>query len=146
MSDAANIPRIPFEATFWKHTSGLYVYTCPLGDDDFEVTMRIRQPQKAGDSEPVSLGRPVDLHTLLHEYDDFCPPVCQILLLAAQNGGAQEFALFSGTRLNRVVSHGNIAFVGDAAHALLGNFGSGAGFALEDVYTLGKALDWSWQR
>lgn len=42
--------------------------------------------------------------------------------------------------------HGNIAFVGDAAHALCGNFGAGAGFALEDVYTLAQCLAWSQTR
>jgi salicylate hydroxylase len=40
----------------------------------------------------------------------------------------------------------NIAFIGDSSHAMLGNFGAGAGFALEDVYTLAKALDWAWSR
>ena len=39
---------------------------------------------------------------------------------------------------------GNTVLVGDAAHALCGNFGAGAGFALEDVYTLAKSLDWAY--
>ncbi|KAK4219872.1 hypothetical protein QBC37DRAFT_72796 [Rhypophila decipiens] len=143
---AAAIPGIPWAATFWKHISGLYVYTCPLGDDDFEVTMRIRRPHQPGQPEPVSWGHPFDLHTLLDEYRDFCPPVRQILELAAKEGNTQEYAMFSGTRLESAISSGNIAFVGDAAHALLGNFGSGAGFALEDVYALGRALEWAWNR
>lgn len=37
----------------------------------------------------------------------------------------------------------NIAFIGDAAHAFCGNFGAGTGFALEDVYTLGRCLAWA---
>ncbi|KAK2002287.1 WD40 repeat-like protein [Colletotrichum falcatum] len=91
--------------------------------------------------EPVSWGRPVDLHSLLPEYDDSCQPVRRLLRLAAE-GETQEFALFSGPRLERVTSHGSIAFVGDASHALLGNFGSGASFALEDVYALARAVEW----
>ncbi|OTA95500.1 hypothetical protein M434DRAFT_202701 [Hypoxylon sp. CO27-5] len=142
-TEVEKIDGIPWAPIFWKHTSGLYVYTCPLGDDDFEVTARILRPKEG--QEPVSWGQPFDLHTLLHEYDDFCSPVRQVLGLAAE-GETQEFALFSGPRLKRIVSHGNIAFIGDASHPLLGNFGSGAGFALEDVYTLTKALNWAWQR
>ncbi|KAI1772378.1 FAD/NAD(P)-binding domain-containing protein [Hypoxylon cercidicola] len=142
-TDVEKIDGIPWAPVFWKHISGLYVYTCPLGDNDFEVTARIRRPEQG--QEPVSWGQPFDLHTLLYEYDDFCLPIRQILRLAAE-GETQEFALFSGPRLKHVVSHGNIAFVGDSSHPLLGNFGSGAGFALEDVYTLTKALDWAWPK
>jgi salicylate hydroxylase len=132
---------IPWAPTFWKHTSGLYVFTCPLGDVEFEVTARIRRPNH----DVVSWGRPFDLHTLLHEYDDFCLPIRQLLRLAAK-GETQEFALFSGQRLQRIVSHGNVAFIGDASHPMLGNFGAGCGFALEDVYTLTTTLDWAWSR
>ncbi|KAK1496462.1 hypothetical protein CCUS01_02809 [Colletotrichum cuscutae] len=139
-TDVLKIKGIPWAATFWKHTSGLYVFTCPLGDDDFEVTARILRPK--GEEEPVSWGRPFSLHHLLHEYDDFCEPIRQILRIAAE-GDTQEFALFSGPHLEHVTCSGNIAFVGDASHAMLGNFGSGAGFALEDVYTLGRTLEWA---
>lgn len=118
------------------------MFTCPLGNDDFEVTARICRSREEG--QAVSWGRPFDLRTLLHEYDDFCLPVRQILQLAAEQHSTQEFALFSGPRLPRVVSpHGNIALIGDAAHPLLGNFGVGAGFALEDVYTLTRTLSWA---
>lgn len=139
-TEVAKIKGIPWAPIFWKHKSGLYVYTCPLGDDGFEVTARIRRQK--GEREPVSWGQPFDLRNLLHEYDDFCQPVQEILRLAAK-GNTQEFALYSGSHLKRVVSHGSIAFIGDASHAMLGNFGSGAGFALEDVYALTKALNWA---
>lgn len=142
-TEVSEIEGIPWAPIFWKHISGLYVYTCPLGDDDFEVTARIHRPNEG--QEPVSWGRPFDLHTLLHKYADFCQPIQQVLRLAAK-GDTQEFALFSGPHLESVISCGNIAFIGDASHALLGNFGSGAGFALEDVYTLTKALNWAWLR
>ncbi|TPX10398.1 uncharacterized protein E0L32_008617 [Thyridium curvatum] len=141
--EASKIEGIPWAPVFWKHVSGLYVFTCPLGDNDFEVTARIRRP--AGHQEPVSWGRPVDLEGVLPEYDDFCPPVREILRLAAR-GDTQEFALHSGPRLDHVVHHGNIAFIGDASHALLGNFGSGAGFALEDVFALTRVIQWAWMR
>lgn len=131
--DVLRIEGFPWAPVFWKHKSGLYVYTCPLGDEDFEVTARIRRSSEG--YEPVSWGRKFDLHELLCEYEDFCEPIQQVLRLAAK-GQTLEFALYSGAHLEHIVSNGNIAFIGDASHALLGNFGSGAAFALEDVYTL----------
>ncbi|KAF5984578.1 monooxygenase, FAD-binding protein [Fusarium bulbicola] len=142
-AQASEIGGIPWAPVFWKHVSGLYVFTCPLGNDDFEVTARIRRTQE--EQQPVIWGRPFDLHTLLHRYEDFCQPVQEILHLAAK-GDTQEFALFSGMNLKRITSGGNIALIGDVSHALLGNFGSGAGFALEDVYASTRALEWAWSR
>ncbi|ETS78831.1 hypothetical protein PFICI_08684 [Pestalotiopsis fici W106-1] len=141
-ADAEKIEGIPWGPVFWKNVSGLYVFTCPLGDDDFEVTARIRRSRS--DKDTVSWGQPFDLHTLLHEFDDFCQPVRDILRLAAR-GKTQEFALCPLPPLERPISH-NIAFVGDACHALLGNFGCGVGLALEDVYTLARTLNWAWKR
>ncbi|KAK6217788.1 hypothetical protein LQW54_003297 [Pestalotiopsis sp. IQ-011] len=141
-ADVKTIDGIPWAPVFWKNVSGLYVFTCPLGDDDFEVTARIRRSRN--DKDPASWGQPFDLHTLLHEFDDFCPPVRQVLRLAAR-GKTQEFALCPLPPLECPIYH-NIAFVGDACHALLGNFGCGVGLALEDVYTLARTLNWAWKR
>ncbi|UZP40226.1 hypothetical protein NXS19_008042 [Fusarium pseudograminearum] len=126
-NEVAKIEGIPWAPVFWKHVSGLYVFTCPLGGDDFEVTARIRETERR----------------LRTEYHDFCRPVRQILGLAA-GGDTQEFALFSGNHLSHVISGNNIAMIGDASQALLGNFGSGAAFALEDAYTLARAIKWAW--
>ncbi len=138
---------MPKGPVFWQNMNGRYVYTCPLGGDVFEVTARLRRPAEG--QERVSWGQPFDFHQLLPEYDDFCPPL-PVLQLAAR-GDTQEFALFSGPPLKTVVAaHGadssataNIALVGDASHPLSGAFGAGAGFALEDVYTLARALEWA---
>lgn len=140
-SEVANINGIPWAPVFWKHASGLYVYTCPLGDDEFEVTARIRQSKALEDQ--VSWGKSFDLEKLLPMFTDFCPPVRNILELAAK-GNTQEFALISGSRLHSMAFGGRIAFIGDAAHALCGNFGAGAGFAMEDVYTLARSLAWAY--
>lgn len=134
------IEKIPFAPVFWKSVSGLYVYTCPLGDDDFEVTVRIRRDLAALDQ--VSWGRSFCLQDLLHKFDDFCMEVRNVLQLAAE-GETQEFALLSGPPLHSMTKGKNIAFIGDAAHAFCGNFGAGTGFALEDVYTLGSCLAWA---
>ncbi|CAM1502181.1 Fc.00g041650.m01.CDS01 [Cosmosporella sp. VM-42] len=137
------IEGIPKAPVFWQNTGGKYVFTCPLGGSDFEVTARIRRPLDG--QEHVSWGHSFDFTSLLSEYDEFYEPVRQVLQLAAK-GQTQEFALFSGPRLDSVVSHDTIALIGDASHPLSGAFGAGAGFALEDVYTLTRVLEWAWRR
>ena len=145
----SEVSRIPGMAqawcpTFWKNVSGFYVFTCPLGNDDFEVTVRMRPPVEGTQAEPASWGRRFDLTAILDKCGDFCSPVREVLRLAAAANETREFALFAGPRLPRVVANGNVALVGDAAHPQSGNFGSGAGFALEDGYTLARALEWAW--
>ncbi|KAK2047172.1 FAD/NAD(P)-binding domain-containing protein [Colletotrichum somersetense] len=140
-SEAEKIEGIPKSPVFWQNTGGKYVFTCPLGGDDFEVTARIRRPVEG--QERVSWGRPFDFAAIASEYDEFCDPVRRVIQLAAAEGGTQEFALFSGARLESVVSRGALALVGDASHPLSGAFGAGAGFALEDVYALTRSVDWA---
>ncbi|KAK0374884.1 hypothetical protein CMEL01_14772 [Colletotrichum melonis] len=140
-STAEKIEGIPKSPVFWQNTGGKYVFTCPLGGDDFEVTARIRRPIEG--QEHVSWGRPFDFSTIASEYDEFCEPVRKVIQLAAQ-GETQEFALFSGPRLESVVHEEAIALIGDASHPLSGAFGAGAGFALEDVYALTQSVDWHW--
>ncbi|KAF4844777.1 2-heptyl-3-hydroxy-4(1H)-quinolone synthase [Colletotrichum siamense] len=139
-SAALNIEGIPRSPVFWQNVGGKYVFTCPLGGDDFEVTARIRRPTEG--QEHVSWGRPFDFSTIASEYDEFCEPVRKVIQLAAQ-GKTEEFALFSGARLESVISHDAIALIGDASHPLSGAFGAGAGFALEDVYALTRSLDFA---
>jgi len=127
--------------TLWQNVGGKYIFTCPLGGDVFEVTARIRRPVEG--QEHVSWGQPFDLHQLLPEYDEFCPPLRQIMRLAAK-GETQEFAMFNGPPLETVISHDAVALIGDASHPLSGAFGAGAGFALEDVYALAEALRWAY--
>ncbi|KAJ0300851.1 hypothetical protein Brms1b_012631 [Colletotrichum noveboracense] len=139
-SAALNIEGIPRSPVFWQNVGGKYVFTCPLGGDDFEVTARIRRPTEG--QEHVSWGRPFDFSTIASEYDEFCEPVRKVIQLAAQ-GKTEEFALFSGARLEGVISHDAIALIGDASHPLSGAFGAGAGFALEDVWALTRSLDFA---
>lgn len=147
-ADVAAINGIPRAPIFWQYVGGKYVYTCPLGGDDFELTARIR-PDDAEASQQTSWGQPYDLGKLLPAYADFAPPLRAILKLAADVGGTQEFAMFNGPRLETVVksvgSSGDsgVLLLGDASHPLSGAFGAGAGFAFEDAYTLARALSWA---
>lgn len=136
------IDGIPNAPVFWNNLGGKYVFTCPLGGSDFEVTARIRRPAEG--QEQVSWGQSFDFSTLTSEYQDFCEPVRRMIQLAAE-GKTEEFALFSGPRLEHVVFHDALALIGDASHPLSGAFGAGAGFALEDVFTLAKSIEWAWE-
>ncbi|KAM5379674.1 hypothetical protein ACJZ2D_003868 [Fusarium nematophilum] len=143
-ADVKALGTIPEAPIFWQNLHGRYVFTCPLGGNDFEVTARISRPSEGQDH--VSWGRPFDFKTLVNEYDEFDERVRKVVQLAAEQGETQEFALFSGPRLERVVALDAVAFIGDASHPLSGAFGAGAGFALEDVYALVKTLEWTWKR
>ncbi|KAK7409393.1 hypothetical protein QQX98_008455 [Neonectria punicea] len=140
---AEAIEGIPKASVFWQNLGGRYVFTSPLGGDDFEVTARLSRPSEG--QEHVSWGRPFDLNALVQEYEGFCEPVRKVVALAAAQGGTQEFALFSGPRLESVIALDAIALIGDASHPLSGAFGAGAGFALEDVYALTKSVEWAWK-
>ncbi|KAK7425339.1 hypothetical protein QQZ08_008236 [Neonectria magnoliae] len=140
---AEAIEGMPKASVFWQNLGGRYVFTSPLGGDDFEVTARISRPSEG--QEHVSWGQPFDLNALVQEYDGFCEPVRKVVALAAAHGGTQEFALFSGPRLESVIALDAIALIGDASHPLSGAFGAGAGFALEDVYALTKSVEWAWK-
>ena len=135
---------VPEASVFWQNLGGKYVFTSPLGGDDFEVTARIGRPSDG--QQHVSWGRPFNFSVIVNEYDEFCELVRKIVQLAAESGSTQEFALFSGPKLERVVALDSVALIGDASHPLSGAFGAGAGFALEDVYALFKALEWAFKQ
>lgn len=137
-SDAMKINGIPREVVFWHGTDGKWVYTCPLGGDDIEITARIKEP---GGQERASWGRDVSVSHFIDNFREFCPPVWQLLGLVTY---VQQFDYFAGPRLDTAVSSDGLAvLVGDASHPLSGAFGAGAGFALEDAYVLGGAIEWA---
>ncbi|EQB45223.1 hypothetical protein CGLO_15923 [Colletotrichum gloeosporioides Cg-14] len=139
--DAKEIHGLPWAPTFWLGNVGHYAFTCPLGGDDFEVTLRI--PRPPGKEEFVSWGRPCDLAPIAEDFSLFCDPVRHAIHLSIR-AECQEFALFTGSRLDRIVAHDAVALIGDASHPLSGALGAGAGFALEDVYALSRCLGWAW--
>ena len=56
-------------------------------------------------------------------------------------GGWREFAAFAGPEMDTLTAWNHkIVLVGDSSHALSGAFGSGAGFAMEDGWTLAQCL------
>ncbi|CAK7275029.1 hypothetical protein SEPCBS119000_006473 [Sporothrix epigloea] len=149
-SDVASINGIPDAPIFWHYTGGRYVFTCPLGGDDFELTARIRPDEEDAKARAnkVSWGQPFDANQLLPKYADFAPQLRSLLRLAADVGGTQEFAMFHGPRLDTIVhihpsQQSGVVLLGDASHPLSGAFGAGAGFALEDAYTLARAIAWA---
>ena len=120
------------------------MYTCPLGGDDFEITARISEPEESGEGfdgrARASWGRDASVRRFVDGFAEMCPPVRQLLGLV---GRVQQFDYFAGPRLETAVSHGAVALIGDASHPLSGAFGAGAGFALEDAFVLGGAVEWA---
>ncbi|KAJ9150926.1 Salicylate hydroxylase [Pleurostoma richardsiae] len=135
-SDALKINGMPEAVIFWHGPGGKWVYTCPLGGNDFEVTAKIREPLS---DERASWGRDASVQHFVDGFSDMCPPVKQLLEKVTY---VQQFDFFAGTRLNTVIEGGSVALIGDASHPLSGAFGAGAAFALEDAYALGVAIEW----
>ncbi|KAH8892194.1 FAD/NAD(P)-binding domain-containing protein [Thozetella sp. PMI_491] len=136
-SDALKINGLPKAVLFWHGVDGKWVYTCPLGGNDMEVTAKVKE---LGGEERVSWGREASVQKLREYFQDFAPPIRQLLDLVSST---QQFDFFAGPHLSSVIQHGSIALIGDASHPLSGAFGAGAGFALEDAYVLGSALEWA---
>lgn len=136
-SDALNVNGVPEAVIFWHGTDSKWVYTCPLGGDDFEVTCRIKEP---GYNNRSSWGKEASIEHFRNRFSEFCPPIQQLLELATW---VQQFDFFAGPRLDTVIKGASIALIGDASHPLSGAFGAGAGFALEDAYVLGGSIEWA---
>ncbi|PIG88741.1 hypothetical protein AARAC_000507 [Aspergillus arachidicola] len=121
-NDILSIPNFPDAVTFW-HGPTRWVYTCNLNRGIYEVTARTDLPET--------------------RETGFAPIIQEVL---SKVGEVKKFPLFAGPRLSKVISHGSIALIGDASHPLSGAFGAGAGFALEDVYVLARAVQWAHER
>ncbi|KAM0425549.1 hypothetical protein ACHAPT_009341 [Fusarium lateritium] len=136
-SDALAINGVPNAVTFWHGTDGKWVYTCPLGGDDFEITAKISEADFEGRS---SWGKEASVRHFVDSFAEFVQPVQQLLNHVTF---VQQFDFFAGPKLETVVSQNNVALIGDASHPLSGAFGAGAGFALEDAVVLAGAIEWA---
>ncbi|KAE8166062.1 monooxygenase [Aspergillus tamarii] len=137
--DILSIPNFPDAVTFW-HGPTRWVYTCNLNRGIYEVTARTDIPETG---ETVSWGQDARPDEFIGLYKDFAPIIQNVLSKVEE---VKNFPLFAGPRLSKVISHGSIALIGDASHPLSGAFGAGAGFALEDVYVLTRAVKWGHER
>ncbi|KAI2628461.1 hypothetical protein GGR54DRAFT_651302 [Hypoxylon sp. NC1633] len=139
LDEATRINGLVQAATFWHGTDGKWIYTCPLADNGFEITARVRDPSHP--HERVSWGQDAPVGHFTDAFHELAPPMQQLLALVTR---VQRFDSFAGERLaSSIDGRGTVALVGDAAHPLSGAFGAGAGFALEDAYVLGGALRWA---
>ncbi|KAK5125721.1 hypothetical protein LTR85_011995 [Meristemomyces frigidus] len=139
---ARTIPGLPVGAVaFWHAPKGAWVYTCNLGGNVFELTVMTNEPLNEDEQQRVSWGEKAGVEQMQRHFKDFHKPLQDLFDLAPS---VQRYAAFAGPRLPTVISGpGNIALVGDASHPLSGAFGAGAGFALEDAYSLAQSLKWA---
>ncbi|TVY93395.1 Salicylate hydroxylase [Lachnellula willkommii] len=135
--EIAKVGGVPDAVTFW-HGPNSWLYTCPLGNGQFEVTTMTSEPDLQYDK--VSWGQVATVEENARHFRDFSPIVRAVVAAPKE---IKKYALFAGPRLESVIAHGSIALVGDASHPLSGAFGSGAGFALEDVYVLTQSIRWA---
>ncbi|EHY59865.1 hypothetical protein HRR90_008747 [Exophiala dermatitidis] len=136
----ATIPNVPNAVTFWQGPHS-WLYTCPLGSNTYEITTMVTEPDPR--ESQVSWGQDATVDQVTPYFEDFAQIVKDIITLTPE---VRQYALFAGPRLNTVVAQGSVALVGDASHPLSGAFGAGAGFALEDVFVLTRAIDWAHAR
>ena len=131
---------IPDAVTFWHGKNGVWVYTCPLNNNLFEITTMAREPPEGKDR--VSWGQEATIQQMTDHYRDFHPQILKVLSIPTH---VQQYAAFAGPRLSTVISSSpfSTALIGDASHPLSGAFGSGAGFALEDGWTIAQSLLWA---
>ncbi|KOC08448.1 putative zeaxanthin epoxidase [Aspergillus flavus AF70] len=126
--DILSIPNFPDAVTFW-HGPTRWVYTCNLNRGIYEVTARTDLPET---SETVSWGQDASPDEFIGLYKEFAPIIQEVL---SKIGEVKKFPLFAGP----LVAH-------RWTIALSGAFGAGAGFALEDVYVLARAVQWAHER
>ncbi|OIW32853.1 FAD/NAD(P)-binding domain-containing protein [Coniochaeta ligniaria NRRL 30616] len=131
-----------FETTAWWHGPTTHVYLSPVGEGLGEIAARAWHDPKIHSASKVSWGVPVDKDHVESHFQEYLPQIRQVLGMVTE-GDWREFAAFSGPELSQLTAWDNkIVLVGDSSHALSGAFGSGAGFAMEDGYTLARALEY----
>ncbi|EXJ93162.1 hypothetical protein A1O3_01719 [Capronia epimyces CBS 606.96] len=138
--EMATIPNVPDAVTFW-HGPTSWLYTCPLGDNTYEITAMVTEHDER--ESQVSWGQEASFDQVTPHFQDFAQIVKDIIVLPKT---VQQYALFAGPQLSTVVARDSIALVGDASHPLSGAFGAGAGFALEDVFVLARSVAWAHDR
>lgn len=138
-ADAEQINGISKAMTFWHGTDGKWVYTCPLDEDDWEITCRIREPD---DGDRSTWGRESAVAPFVESFHEYCEPVQRLLSLATH---VRRYDYFGGSRLQSVVQGSSVVLIGDASHPLSGAFGAGAAFAIEDAWALAAAIGWAFR-
>ncbi|KAL1858818.1 hypothetical protein Daus18300_009816 [Diaporthe australafricana] len=106
----------------------------------WELTLRSYEDPAQAKEKKYSWGVPASNERVASHFTDFSPEIREAIDRVPE-GSWKEFSAFSGPRLQRVVAHGNLALIGDASHPLLGAFGTGAGFAMEDGWLLAQLLE-----
>ncbi|KAK7742270.1 hypothetical protein SLS53_004413 [Cytospora paraplurivora] len=106
----------------------------------WELTLRAYEDPAEAKGKKYSWGIPVSNERVASHFTAFTPEIREAIDKVPE-GTWKEFSAFSGPRLQTVIDHGNTVLIGDASHPLLGAFGAGAGFAMEDGWLLAQVLD-----
>lgn len=139
VQDAQQINSITKSTTFWYGVDGAWIYTTPLNDEDWEITVRAVEPDDDA-ANRSTWGRDADPAAWAGLAEGLCESARQLLSLATN---VKRYDYFGANRLETVVYKGNTALIGDASHPLSGAFGAGAAFAFEDAHVLAGSLRWA---
>ncbi|KAJ5568686.1 FAD-binding monooxygenase [Penicillium hetheringtonii] len=162
-SRLANLPDITSTTAWWWGKSG-HIYFSDVDDESeesdplFEITVRsYHEPEVPG--KTVAWGIPASNEKVAARVKEFDNRV-KSAVDAVEQGEWWEFSGYAGPRLDEIVGWGKVALIGDSSHPLsgtyaqvhghvmlvtgiLGAFGSGATFAMEDGWILARALELS---
>ncbi|KAH8787895.1 salicylate hydroxylase [Diaporthe sp. PMI_573] len=108
----------------------------------WEMTLRSYEDPAQAKGMKYSWGIPATNERVASHFTEFSSEIREAIDKVPE-GTWKEFSAFSGPRLQQVIADGNTAIIGDASHPLLGAFGTGAGFAMEDGWLLAQILELS---
>ncbi|WVQ82084.1 hypothetical protein IAT38_004212 [Cryptococcus sp. DSM 104549] len=107
----------------------------------WELTLRAFEDPETVTEPKFSWGIPATNERVASYFTEFSPEIREAIDKVPE-GTWKEFSAFSGPRLEHVTAAGNIVLIGDASHPLLGAFGSGGGFAMEDGWLIAQIVQY----
>ncbi len=141
-----HIPDLPLTTTSWWYGKGIMIWLSPVDPLDgpqkhVEFTARVfNEPFVEG--ETVSWGKPVSNEKVFSRVTD-CDPRLIETFRQVPEGKWTEFAAYAGPPLDSLVAWDKLVLVGDSSHPSAGGFGSGSAFAMEDSWTLARAIEYA---
>ncbi|KAH8903563.1 FAD/NAD(P)-binding domain-containing protein [Coniochaeta sp. PMI_546] len=141
-----HIPDLPLTTTSWWYGKAKTLWLSPVDPPDepqlhVEFTARVySEPFVEG--ETVSWGKPVSNEKVFSRFSD-CDPRLVETFRQVPEGSWTEFAAYAGPPLDSLIAWGKLVLVGDSSHPSAGGFGSGSAFAMEDSWTLARAIEYA---
>ncbi|KAK0646729.1 hypothetical protein B0T16DRAFT_330101 [Cercophora newfieldiana] len=140
-----HIPDLPLDTTSWWYGKAKSVWLSPVDEPpksrDIEFTCRVfNEPPIPG--RTVSWGISVSNAEVFSRFED-CDPRLVEVFRQVPEGSWTEFAAYAGPAMENLMGWDKVVLVGDSSHPSAGGFGSGSAFAMEDSWTLARAIEYA---